>query len=247
MPRLILIILLFGLSANAPAARAEDVDLELVFLADSSGSIDSAETKFQRRGHADAITHPDVIGAIRAGLLQRIAITYVEWGDMDHQDMVAPWTIIDSSESAKTFADRLTTAPRRAFGYNAIGSALSMGQHLIQSNDIRGTRRVMDLSGDSANSWDGIPIQTARDRALAAGIVINGLPILCREKNCGGRPVNYDLEKAYEERIIGGPGAFVVTAKDRESFEMAVRRKLILEIAGLRPTGKVRLGFGIRD
>jgi hypothetical protein len=241
--RLFCLTCFLALLAETPARGAEDVDVEIVFLADSSGSIDSAETAFQRQGHALAITHPEVISAIRAGLLQKIAAAYVEWGDMEHQDIVVPWTIIDGPESAKTFADQLVAAPRRAFGYNAIGSALAAGQRLIQSNDIRGTRMVLDLSGDSANSWDGIPIQTARDAAVAAGMVINGLPILCREKNCGGRPVTYDLEKAYEERIIGGPGAFVITAKDRESFEMAVRRKLILEIAGLSPPGNVRLGF----
>lgn len=221
-----------------PQAYAEDVDLELVFLADSSGSIDTAETNFQRHGHAEAITHPDVISAIKQGLLQKIAVTYVEWADSNHQDVVVPWTIIDGPESAKAFAEALLAAPRRAFGYNAIGSALAKGQELIESNDIRGTRMVMDLSGDSANNWDGVPIEIARDRAVAAGIVINGLPILCREHDCGGRPVSYDVEKAFEEKIIGGPGAFVVSAQDRESFGMAVRRKLILEIAGLEPKNK---------
>lgn len=234
---------LFGLFLAVSPANAEDVDIELVFLADSSGSIDSAETAFQRHGHAEALTHPDVLSAIRQGPLQRIAVTYVEWGDARHQDVVVPWTIIDGLESAKGFAAALIAAPKRAYGYNAIGSALEKGRELIQTNAYRGERMVMDLSGDSANSWDGVSISAARDAAVAAGIVINGLPILCREADCGGRPVSYDLEKAFEQQIIGGPGAFVVTAKDRESFELAVRRKLILEIAGQQPDGKVRLGF----
>ena len=34
-------------------------------------------------------------------------------------------------------------------------------------------------------------------------------------------------------KIIGGPGAFVVTADGEQSFAQAVRRKLILEIADL--------------
>jgi hypothetical protein len=235
---------LLSLSLSSPALGAEDVDLELVFLADSSGSIDSAETAFQRRGHGDALQHPDVIGAIRAGLLGRVAVTYVEWGDMDHQDVVVPWTIIDGAPGAKEFAGRLMAAPRRAFGYNAIGSALAKGRELMLSNDIRGTRMVMDLAGDSANSFGGVPISVARDEAVASGMVINGLPILCRLKECGGRPVSYDLEQAFEQTIIGGPGAFVVTAKDQESFEMAVRRKLILEIAGMTPAAPIRYGFG---
>ena len=236
-----------GLMAAAAPANAQDVDLELVLLADSSGSIDTAETAFQRGGHAEAITHPDVLSAIGQGQLRRIALTYVEWGDAVHQDVVVPWTVIDGADSAKAFAAALVTAPRRARGYNAIGSALAAATALIQNNLFRGTRLVIDLSGDSANSWDGVSIASARDAAVAAGIVINGLPILCREAQCGGRPVTYNVENAFEEKIIGGPGAFVVTARDRESFELAVRRKLILEIAGLQPDGKVQLGSATTD
>jgi hypothetical protein len=224
--------LVFG---SAPAS-AQQVDVELVFLADSSGSIDSAESAFQRQGHASALAHPDVLKAIRAGITGRIAVAYVEWGDSLHQDVVVPWTVIDGEASAKAFGAALMAAPRLAFGYNAIGSALEKGRQLIASNSIEGMRKVMDLSGDSANSWDGIGIETARSAAIADGIVINGLPILCREADCGGRPVAYDLEKAFEDKIIGGPGAFVVTAETREAFEFAVRRKLILEISGLTPS-----------
>lgn len=229
------------------SAIADDVDLELVFLADSSGSIDKAESLFQREGHARAITHPEVVSAIHQGLLQRIAVTYVEWGNSHYQDVVVPWMIIDGRQTAQKFADMLLAAPRRAQGFNAIGSAITKGQALIEGNDIRGTRKVIDLSGDSANNWDGIPIRLARDNAISAGIIINGLPILCHDLNCGGRPVAYDLEKAFEEKIIGGPGAFVVTAKDRTSFEMAVRRKLILEIAGYAPSPQERYGFATRN
>src|SRR5215204_2802205 len=79
------------------------------------------------------------------------------------------------------------------------------------------------------NSWSGIPIAVARQAALDAGIVINGLAVLCRI--CSGRPVSYDLERAFAERIIGGPGSFVITADDDEQFSTAVRSKLVLEIA----------------
>jgi hypothetical protein len=222
-------------SWSAASVSAQQVDVELVFLADSSGSIDQGENAFQRRGHAEALVHPDVLSAIRQGVMGRIAVTYVEWGNAAHQDIVVPWTVIDGPASAKAFGDALIAAPRRAFGYNAIGSALEKGRQLIAGNGIEGMRKVMDLSGDSANSWDGIAIETARSAAVADGIVINGLSILCHEADCGGRPVGYDLEKAFEDKIIGGPGAFVVTAETREAFEFAVRRKLILEISGLTP------------
>jgi Protein of unknown function (DUF1194) len=215
------------------AAAAEMVDLELVLLADASGSIDDAEIRFQRQGYAEAITHPEVLGAIAQGFEQRIAVTYVEWGTVGSQEVVVPWTIVDGPESAKVFADALIETPRRAFGMNAIGDAIAVAQGLIETNAIDGYRRVIDLSADSANSWGGIPIAVARAEALARGTVINGLAVLCREAGCTGRPLAYDLEAAFARDIIGGPGSFVVTADSATSFEEAVRKKLILEISAV--------------
>ncbi|MEM9628882.1 MAG: DUF1194 domain-containing protein [Pseudomonadota bacterium] len=220
-----------GMVSNVLAA--EEVDLELVILADASRSIDDAEIRFQRQGYADAIVHPDVLGAISQGFRQKIAITYVEWGDTASQDVVVPWTIVDGEETASSFASVLLDAPRRAFGPNAIGNALAAAEMLIDNNDIDAFRRVIDFSGDSANNFGGIPIAEARASALAADIVINGLAILCRQDDCSGRPNIYDLEEAFAKTIVGGPGSFVVTVDDRLSFADAVRRKLILEIADL--------------
>ncbi len=231
LSRKLLALLLLGVCLGRPAAGAESVDVELVLLADASGSIDDDEILFQRKGYADAITDPLVLSAISQGYEQRIALTYVEWGAVDSQEVVVPWTIIDGAESAAAFAEKLMSTPRLAFGRNAIGNALAAGQALIDGNDIKGFRRVIDFSGDSANNWGGLPITMARDSAVGSGIVINGLAILCRHCS-SGRPISYDLEEAFERLIIGGPGAFVVTADNRESFADSVRKKLLLEVAG---------------
>ncbi len=234
MAAMTLVLGLLGAGVLDGRARsAEAVDLELVLLADASGSIDDGEIQFQRQGYASAITHPSVLDAIAQGFEQRIAVVYVEWGGVASQEVVVPWTIIDGLNSAKGFAQALLTTPRRAFGRNAIGSALVAGQALIEGNAIEGYRKVIDLSGDSANSWGGPPIASARAEALAADIVINGLAILCRA--CSGRPNSYDLEDAFAKTIIGGPASFVVRADGGEPFTEAVRRKLLLEIAGVFP------------
>jgi hypothetical protein len=214
----------------AGAQTGETVDLELVLLADASGSIDNGEILFQRQGYATAITHPEVLWAIAQGYDQRIAVTYFEWGTVGAQDVVVPWTIVDGPDSAAAFAQALMAAPRRAFGRNAIGEALAFGRVMIEGNKFRGYRKVIDLSADSANSWSGLSIADARASALFAEIVINGLAILCR--HCSGRPNAYDLEAAFAQRIIGGPGSFVITATGDDNFADAVRKKLILEIAG---------------
>jgi hypothetical protein len=227
---LLLLLALAAWGVAAPATAAEKVDVELVLLADASGSIDDAEIRFQRQGYAAAVAHPEVLGAIAQGFEQRIAVAYVEWGDQSSQEVVVPWTIIDGRESAEAFGRALAGPPRRAFGRNAIGSAIAAGRRLIETNAVDGYRKVIDVSADSANSWNGVPLPQARAEALAAGIVINGLAVLCRA--CSGRPASYDLERAFAERIIGGPASFVVTADGATSFAEAVRKKLVLEIAG---------------
>ena len=235
LPVLLVLLMLWP----AAAAAQVETDLELVLLADATGSIDDAEILFQRRGYAEAITSQQVLNAIANNALGRIAVTYVEWGNDVWQDVVVEWTLVDGADSAQSFADKLMAAPRRARGRNAIGAALLFGKALIEENDFAGLRRVIDLSADSANNWNGPPIGFARQQVLDAGIVINGLAILCRQ--CSGRPVSYDLEAAFAERIIGGPGSFIITAENAANFAVAVRRKLVLEIGDTAPASRYAL------
>lgn len=222
------LILSFLLST---AALAQEVDLELVLLADASGSITQEEIDFQRQSTATALTDPAVIEAIGNTLTGTIAVTYVEWAA--NQATVVDWTVIDGPEAAEAFAARLLGLPRLATGRNAIGDALLEGQRLIEANTITSFRQVIDFSGDSAGNYSGVGIEAARDAVVAAGLVINGLPILD-----GGPDDPLLLE--YQTRIIGGPGAFAVPALGREDFVTALRRKLILEIAGT-PLGSATL------
>ena len=202
-----------------------------MLLADATGSIDDAEIRLQRQGYADAMLDPEVLWAIaNGGALGRIAVAYVEWASVASQDVVVDWMVVEDAASARDFGARLLAAPRRAFGSNAIGAALIAGLRLIEGNGFEGGRKVIDLSGDSSWNPQGPPIATARDAVLGADVVINGLAILCRAP-CSGRPRAENLEQEYADRLIGGPGAFVVTADGRQSFAQAVRRKLILEIA----------------
>ncbi|MEO0915090.1 MAG: DUF1194 domain-containing protein [Pseudomonadota bacterium] len=218
------------LAAPVAAETQREAGLELVLLADGSGSIDSTELAFQRQGYAEAMTDPRVLSAIENSIYGNVAVTYVEWATNTAQ--VVDWTIIDGPESALAFADALIGPPRQVYGRNAIGGALLEGMRLIQENDIFAPRAVIDFSGDSIGNSSGPNIGTSREKVLAAGITINALPILRPEE---GRRAGANLEEAYATRIIGGPGAFMVTAESRETFASAVRRKLVLEISGLTP------------
>jgi hypothetical protein len=214
------------LSAISAPLAAQEVDLELVLLADASGSITQYEIDFQRQGYAAAITHPDVLAAIRSNLTGTIAVTYVEWAA--NQVVVVDWTVIDGAATAEAFALGLLEPPRLATGRNAIGDALLEGQRLLDENRITGLRRVIDFSGDSLGNFSGAGIAEARASVLAAGITINGLPILDEGDDD-------PLAEIYRDQLIGGPGAFVIATDRTEGFVEAVRRKLILEIAGQTP------------
>lgn len=229
--------------AGRTAAAERGVDLELVLLADGSRSIDAAEVRFQREGYAKAMRDPEVLAAIAGGYYRRIAVACVEWGGAHSQKLLVPWMAIDGPESAAEFGATLLGAEGRAEGLNAIGTAIALAHELIETNDYDAARKVIDFSGDSANNMDGPALAPIRARALAAGMTINGLAVLCY--SCSGPPVSYDLVSAFERAITGGPGSFVVSADDTTRFTDAVRRKLILEIA--RESGVPARGWASTD
>ena len=129
------------------------------------------------------------------------------------------------------------------YGRNAIGAALLDGKRLIETNAFDGWRKVIDFSGDSPNSFSGPAISEARDAVVASGITINALLILCRFCDTAARFP--DLAQIYEERIIGGRGAFVVTAYSEKDLVEAIVRKLVLEISETTPSQKVAANIGI--
>lgn len=233
MLRILILAMTLGGTAAAQETRMP-VDLELVLLADASGSIDVGEITLQRQGYATAMSDPEVLWAIaNGGGHGRIAVAYVEWASEGSQDVVVDWMLVSGEEDAALFAERLAEAPRRAFGSNAIGAALLKALELIDTNAFDGTRKVIDFSADSIWNPQGPTIAQARDIVLGAEVVINGLAVLCGE--CSGRPRGGDLEAEFTDQLIGGLGAFVITADGATSFNRAVQRKLFLEIADLLP------------
>jgi hypothetical protein len=216
--------------ALAPEARAEAVDLELVFAADGSGSIDDDELRVQRKGWGDALTSKDVLDGIKDGPIGAIAVAYMEWGGPQSQVVIVDWHVIRDDASAKTFADKLIAAPRGAYGFNSISNAIDFSVRLVENNAHDGTRKVIDVSGDGPN-YGGRPLEAARQDALAKGFTINALAI----RRPGGRPGGpggLSLEAYYAQSVIGGPGAFVEIADETRPFAVAARRKLLTEIAG---------------
>ncbi|APX11717.1 DUF1194 domain-containing protein [Tateyamaria omphalii] len=218
----------------ATAVHAEDrieVDVELFLAVDVSRSMQPYELEIQRRGYAAALKSPEVQDAIADGFLGRIAVTYVEWAGAYHQREIVPWTLLATAEDSAEVAARITAHFDQAMRRTSISSALTYAAESIETNAFDGLRRVIDVSGDGPNNV-GIPVTRARDAVLARGITINGLPLMTQDNGIMARWNIADLDAYYTACVIGGAGAFVVPVTDWSEFEDAVRRKLVLEIAG---------------
>jgi hypothetical protein len=225
--------LLLG-GAGSLAAQESEVDLELVLAIDVSRSIDGEEAQLQRDGYVSAFRHPEVINAIRSGPAGRIAVTYVEWAGPIFQGVVVPWTVIGNAEDAEAFAARLAAAPiSREFG-TSISLGLTFAAEQFGGSELTSARRVIDVSGDGPNNT-GPPVTDVRDRIVAEGITINGLPVLLKEATTVSPYGIPDLDIYYEDCVIGGAGAFMITVADLAEFDKAVRRKLVLEISMTPP------------
>jgi Protein of unknown function (DUF1194) len=231
----------------APAHRFADkrpnaipVDVELVIAVDVSNSMDPEEQKLQREGYVLGLTSREFLTALRSGAHAKVAITYFEWAGLNDQSILMPWRLIDSPESADAVAREIARAPYRRAPRTSIYGALQFAKPLFDASGYRGHRQVIDVSGDGVNNM-GPPVAQMRDEVLASGITINGLPIMMRRQTGYGMwgTAFENLDVYYEDCVIGGPGSFVISIKERDQFKEATRTKLVMEIAGLTPSPRV--------
>ncbi len=221
------LILAAGGALAGPGAAAQGIplDVALVLAADCSGSVRAEHYGLQQKGYADAFRQPEVIRAIRGGIVGAVAVTFFQWSGYFLQHQSIGWTVLKTREEVEAFADRIEHTPRVIFsGGTSPGGAIEFGHRLLREVPGTARRRVIDVSGDGRSN-NGPSPTVARDQAIAQAITINGLPILHMEP---------DIDEYYEKNVIGGPGAFSMPARDFASFGEAIRRKLILEIAGVR-------------
>jgi len=226
MSRLLSALTALLLWSSSPAQSQTNAlpttDILLALMVDASGSVNQIRFELQRRGYADAFRNNQVINAIRGGSTGSIAVIMVQWTGPQMQALAVPWTLIKDEASANAFADAIEAAPRQLFGGGtSVSGAIDHAMLLLPAAPYRGLKRVIDISGDGSNNR-GRDVREARDEAVRAGVIINGLPIVSLE---------YDLDKYYFNNVIGGPGAFIVPADSYENFSQAIVRKLILEIA----------------
>jgi len=211
-------VLTIGLPVRAQTA----VDVELVLAVDASGSVSQERFVLQQRGYAAAFRDARLLQAIRSGAARSIAVTMTQWTGPAMQIQVVPWARIADEASMLAFAEAIEKAPRQLFGGGtSISGAIDHAMTLFTKGEHKGARRVIDISGDGANNR-GRAAADARDEAVQAGVVINGLPILAVEPF---------LDQYYWTNVIGGPSAFVIAVESYEAFAEAVLKKLIIEVS----------------
>src|SRR5471032_3088950 len=235
---LLLLVLCSALFLAPPPARAaEQVDLLLVFASDVSRSIDQPKFQLQREGYAAAIADKRVLEAITAGRNKRIAIAFVEWSGVSSQKLLIDWTVIDGADAAKKFGDQLVELPRSFAERTSIAGGIDFAMGVLKRAPYEAPRHTIDVSGDGTNN-SGREVTLARDEAIAAGVTINGLVILS-ERPMAWNPEHTNppggLANYYRVNVIGGPGSFVLEAKDFGSFGQAIVKKMIAEIADATP------------
>jgi hypothetical protein len=222
-----------GTEVSDSKDKTPSVDVELILAVDVSYSMDMDELAVQREGYAQAIVSKEFLQALKAGPSGKIAVTYFEWAATNDQKIIIPWRVIDGPETADAVADEILKTPIRRASRTSISGAINFAMPLFEQNPYRGLRRVIDISGDGPNN-NGTPVTGARDAALEKGITINGLPIMVKEPSYSTMDIE-NLDFYYEDCVIGGPGSFVVSIKDRDKFKEAIRTKLLLEVAGRTP------------
>jgi hypothetical protein len=225
------------LAARSAQKQAPSVDIELILAVDVSYSMDMDELAIQREGYAQAIVSREFLQALKSLPNGKISVTYFEWAASSDQKIIIPWRLIDGPETADAVADEIMKTPIRRASRTSISGAIYFAMPLFDENPYRGLRRVIDISGDGPNN-NGAPVTGARDEALEKGIVINGLPIMVKEPSYSTMDID-NLDFYYEDCVIGGPGSFVVSIKDRDKFKEAIRAKLLLEVAGKTPERRV--------
>jgi hypothetical protein len=219
----------FPISGAMAKGGGTTVDVELVLAVDISYSMDEEEQHLQRDGYIEALQSDEFQKALKAGPNGRIAVAYMEWASSYDQRTIVNWTVIDSPQTARSFATQLSGAPYRRASRTSISGAIDGAMRLFENNGYEGARRVIDISGDGPNN-NGRPVTQAREDALAQGVTINGLPLLIRPVRAAYMDIE-NLDWYYEDCVIGGPGAFMIPVRGPEAFSEGTRTKLVLDIA----------------
>ncbi|HYE00625.1 MAG TPA: DUF1194 domain-containing protein [Alphaproteobacteria bacterium] len=222
---LLALLALPAAAQSLPAVQGridQPVDLALVMAIDTSASISREGFLFQLRGHVEALRSRDFAEAVANGRRGAVGLTVALWDGPQSLRQVVPWTRVAGAADLAAFADRLAAAEGEPVqGATAVGSAMLMAARLLEG--IPADRKIVDISSNGFSNAGLDPVQARQ--ALSKGDVTVNAVVVTDE---------YDwLPGYYEESVITGLNAFVVSASTGEGFVRALKAKLVTEVSGL--------------
>ncbi|MBO6521811.1 MAG: DUF1194 domain-containing protein [Rhodospirillales bacterium] len=216
-----LFVVALVLPATTPRTQTQDVSyLNLVLAIDASASVNDQEFELQRTGTAIALRDRDVQTAIMHAP-GGINVAVVQWASIRRQAVAVEWTHLREKADIDALSGIIAVMPRILGGGNTmIHGGVEFAGEMLKRAPIPAIRQVIDVSGNG--HADNVPLlEKARDRLVAEGVVVNGLAI---EED----PLN--ITHHFRQHLIGGPGAFVVTAWNFPDYARAMRLKFLREI-----------------
>lgn len=219
----VMVVLAGVMAQGSSFAQQARVGVAIVLAVDTSASVDTHEFRLQMRGLAWALQQPEVISAIERNPHGAVGLSVVQWSSFEEQAVTQDWTVVRSLADASSFAAGIQRTPR-LFGFRgtAIADVIDFARRHLAELPFRADRRVIDISGDGKNNQPPL-LRHARERAVTAGITVNGLPIISTDPS---------IHLYYQDAVIAGPGSFIEVAENFESFGEAMKRKLLREIRG---------------
>ena len=206
---------------SAQAAFSADCALGLAFALDVSSSVNSAEYEIQKGGLADALRNPEVREAILVNPGDVRFLAY-EWSGALQQAIIVGWSVMSNAAAIDRFAASLDAHQRLyAKSSTALGQGIAFGVRQFAALPATCDRQVIDVSGDGVSN-DGVTPDALRASGRLNRITINGLVIK------GASP---DPESYYREKVIHGPDAFMMTARNGfEDYPDLIKGKLLKEL-----------------
>lgn len=190
----------------------------LVLLMDVSPSVEPRDWDRQVAGHAAAFRAPAVQRAIaRDGL----AVAVLQFDA--HQHLVLDWRVLRSAADADALAGDIAAMHRQGWSGTWTGSAIVSALRLLERAPC-GDQPIVDLVTDGESNG-GVPLESAREAAEAAGVRVNALAVQTAQ---GAE----DPREWLAEHVVTA-GGFSLLARNWDEFAAVIRRKIVLEIGAL--------------
>jgi Protein of unknown function (DUF1194) len=219
--------------ARVSGADGVITDVNIVTALDISDSVDPEWMRIEIEGTARAILAPEVIRAIQRGRHGRVGFAVFAWYHDGIYPELVSWTLIVSEKDAMRVSNEIADCLRMAD--DAEGRKRSNMHHLGRLTDLSAAidhagklllmapyateRAVVNIIGNGVDNLGEDP-QRARDSVIGQGGTINGVVL-------GG---DLSVLDYYRQQVIGGPGAFLLSAHNIDMIIDLLARKFHYDI-----------------